>query len=462
MEINRIRRFIGVLLIGFLLWIPIAQAQVSDFPELTLTTMAGSVYPVSGPGAKILLFFDAASHNNSDVFQLLNKIAYSFRGSDLQIIAAYSDLEPMPAALLAEFKQKNSLAFPLYLDRDRLALKKFAIPRAPAIFIGDRQGKIIYHKLDTKVGYYPLVRHVKYALGVIDAEALRLSLTAQGYLPPLKMPLAAETRIFTEAAATGSTRPEDKQPQQSGEKQPPVVVQPGEKPPPPGEKPPPPGEKQPPVVAQPGEKPPQPGEKPPPPDEKQPPVLAQPGERPPQPGEKQPAVVARPAEKQPPSLEKQPPAAAMVQSQKTVSKPLAAALLPDTFGYKPYQWGLAKDMRSMVLALGADLLIKLLPLFIWGWAILYLLAKLTKYRGMLCGLFAATGMLCLSLIHFSMEIPFQLCILSSHLWQWKTLVLHYYQMLAPYPLEKTLYLVLQLALLRALAGRFKKEQEVIA
>jgi hypothetical protein len=68
------------------------------------------------------------------------------------------------------------------------------------------------------------------------------------------------------------------------------------------------------------------------------------------------------------------------------------------------------------------------------------------------------GFFLLYIVYLSLQIPFEFCILSPHLWKWKTVIYEYYHLFSPYNIEITLIFLLQLALIKGIANRAKEDE----
>lgn len=149
----------------------------------------------------------------------------------------------------------------------------------------------------------------------------------------------------------------------------------------------------------------------------------------------------------------------------------------ETIGYKPMHWRLTQTVEDTFFYTVVDSLVNLAPLCIWGWGMLYCLAKMGQYRGMGYGFFGCFGFFCYCLWSLACRIPFELCIISPELWACKDGAMRFnYFLEGESPLSSLrqfytfslwqvkliLLLLLQCALIKGIAGRRKNEEVVAA
>lgn len=183
-----------------------------------------------------------------------------------------------------------------------------------------------------------------------------------------------------------------------------------------------------------------------------------------------------------PRAEKQPTAdkTALVDGAAVVTEKISEQSLVHTsvlsgiisekpLGYKPTDWGLTTNLQQAIFFAAIDIAIHLLPLIIWGWGMLFCLAKITRYRGMFYGFIACSGFGLWQALQILLRLPDEICILFPELWQYQQAAAQYYHhyfvaFLSPsvnvsaWKPELVLLLLLQIALIRGLAGRIKNEE----
>ncbi len=106
-------------------------------------------------------------------------------------------------------------------------------------------------------------------------------------------------------------------------------------------------------------------------------------------------------------------------------------------------------------------LVKLFPLFLWGWGILYTLSKILKYNGMLWSFLACLIIFSLNLIYLLMQIPMAFAILYYPLLECQQFLLCYYNFLEPFSIDTVSLILCQFALLAGLSSRYKREKECL-
>ncbi len=418
-----------------LLCLATLSAQDNKMPDFTVMTSDGkAVSPATGT-VSVFFFFDAALASHKPALQALHQLAYAFRNHKLQVFAVYSDFAPVEAGELAKVVQELTLPFTIHSDLDRLALRKFGVQKSPALFIGDRAGNICY-QANAAISYESLRRHTELAFGFTNKE----DIAAQASKAPLFTPQAemtADTEKINKAMLLAQEKPltPDKPPVTEPDK--PVTkpdVIPTDKPDP----------------------------KPVTPDTQQ--------------GNEPKPVATNTAQtgKEQPVPHIPTTTGSFVERVKAAwnDATIAAVVMPDTLGSRPTQWGMSQTAEDAFIFMLLDLWIKLLPLTIWGWGILYCLGKMRRYRRMFFGFLGCFGMFVWHLWYVSLQIPYEFCLLMPELAQWKAVNVTLYGMLYEalpmastcfsWKLETGLLFLFQCAVVIGIAGRFKNEKEILA
>lgn len=145
--------------------------------------------------------------------------------------------------------------------------------------------------------------------------------------------------------------------------------------------------------------------------------------------------------------------------------PVITSLNYRPLGSSHKEIGISNTPENHLFFFFIDFLVKVFPLVLWGWGMLYTLAKVLKYKGMLWSFLACLFFFSLNLLYTIMQIPFSLAILYYPLLVWQQTSLQHYEWLKSFStvsMETILLIVCQFALLAGLSSRYKKEKECLA
>lgn len=421
------------------LWLGYGSIVAQEFPQIVVKTLDDKEFQLPQNYNHLVFFFDAASEKHQANLSVLNQVAYAFRMNRLQVSAVYSELENL-GLLDLEALQKEFSYLTVYQDIDRQSLNKFGVEKVPALFLGNASGKISFKTLDDTLEYAAIRKQVEQTLGFSAKELPEFPPMPAPFVPEgLELVAGTErlSKVFPVAARQVTTTPV-----RTTEKIEPKITEPQTEP-----KTTTPADTK---VALPETNP----ETPIPP-------ITTPVE---------PTVPSNIQGSQSPS-----PREPLASGRAMLPIFLAATVSQDfSMGPRITQERTEQQPLGFEDACFFTLIevwIKLLPLAIWGWGILYCLAKIRRYSGMLWGLLACLCFFVWHLWYVWLQLPYELCILSPQLLGWiqfsqniqnNIFFLEFFpgvSDLSYWKPEMILILLFQCALVRGLCGRFKSESE---
>lgn len=422
------------------------QDKLATIPEFSLKTLDGAAATPAIGSCQVIYFFDASLTKHKPALQVLNQLAYTFRMRNVQVAAVYSDFERLDKQEVAKLQEETSLLFPIYLDEGRQVLRKFQIKAAPAVFVADPQNALQYTNNAASLDFYEIKKNIELALGFIDKDSLgSYAIPSDSFVPDAAGQIVVAD---TERIAKSELVPTQPEPVSKHENQP--LANNDKKPDPTT----------------------------PTPDNTVKPVTSvnnnpDPATTTNKPGDK----VVPPANN--PAKVDNTVAQANAQPDTRSAIPLgldpglfATIAMNDTLGYKPVRLGLSHTVEDFMFFLVVDLWVKLIPLMIWGWGMLYTLSKLRRYQRMFYGFIGCFGLFAWNVWSLSMQIPYEICLLTPEIAYWKSLCFTFYQMLqnavpmataySGWQPEIVMLSLFQCAVVIGLAGRCKQEQAAVA
>ena len=404
MKYNRMYLFLLVIIC----LINVLNAQpIEKIADLTLRTLEDKDYKLVKGDPKILFFFNNLTKENEKILKIINRIFYSFRTRNLKVMSICYDITSDKFYKLKELKKELHLFFNLYTDYKKRAVNKIGLKQS-MLFILKRDNTVstFYEFENFDKIKYPLIRQqVKFALGFITKEQLENYSPHLDYyansnknFEPDTVQLSKKQIIANIEKALIAKQTKDEQDKNKKE-----LIKTNDK------------------------------------------------------KELDKVKTVLPVKK----FKVDPKIIPNTKEEKSdiVFSPFTILVSMGGNKFKLTESKSCNDLEKKLFYFLGDMLINLIPLLIWGWGILYSLSKISKYNGMIFGLFACFGLFLLNAVYFLMQLPIEISVLSYYLHETKIFVLNHYHLLKQYKIETVFIILCQFALISAIAGRFKKESE---